>query len=179
MTPPPFLPSLPPTRGKSQDLGMLLLPQWPQGIRMEDRRAQPSHDGHMPRGERDTGSATISIPPPPPPLGRGGSSGLGEDGLLFHHIPGLPCPQTLPCPCTPVSLPLYVPVSLQSCVPLPCTQALLPCPCTSVSLSPGCSLGTGCSGVWLVARKDSTFSHCLATLVRTGRDKEMPPRGGG
>lgn len=124
---------------------------YPNGPRESARRVdmlKPSHDGHMPHGERDPGSATTSIPPPrPPPLGRRESSGLGEDGLLFLQIPGLPCPQALPSPCTLVSLPLHVPVSLQSRVPPP-TQAL-PCSCTSVSLSPGCSSWTGCSEAWL------------------------------
>lgn len=34
----------------------------------------------------------------------------GEDSLLFLRIPGLPCPQALPRPCTSVSLPIHIPV---------------------------------------------------------------------
>lgn len=126
------------------------------GICMEGRRAQPSHDGHMPHGERDTGSATISIPPPhppPPPLSRRGPSGGGEGVLLFSASRDSPVPRhsrvpapLYPCPST----------SLRSRVPLP--DQALPCSCTSVSLSPGCSSGTGCSGFRWCLIKDSTFS---------------------
>lgn len=141
----------------------------PRGICMEGRRAQPWHDGHIPP----------PLPPSPPPLGRGGSSALGEDGLLFLLMLGHPCPQALPCPCTPGSLPLPCPrvpavlcptpypgtaVFLHLCVPVP--RALFRDRDTSLRF-----------GWWLL--KDSTFSHRLSALVRRGRDKEMLPGGRG
>lgn len=124
---------------------------------MEGRRAQPSHDGHMPHGERDTGSATISIPPHILLL----LLWAEEKVLVEGRVPcSSPHPGTPQSPGTPVSLHPCILAPPRPYVPaVPCPT---PCPGTTVflhlvSLSPGCSSGTGCSGFrwWLV--KDSTL----------------------